>query len=112
MTRGGLGVTRGGLVTQVTGPSPRIPGEAQVTYARTPVPGQPADPWHNRLAWHDEVRPVQPGAAVPPGCLLVKMANAQAVSTCNTVPGQVLALPDAEARALLRQGLAREVRTG
>ena len=104
---------RDGLVSQVTGPSRRVPGDAQVTYARTPFPRQPADPSHNRMDWEGEVWPAQPGAAVPAGCLLVKVANAIATSAGNAVPGSadVFALPDAEARDLLRQGMAREVRT-
>ena len=112
---GGVHVSRqDGLVSRVTGLSRRMPGEAQPVYARTPVPRQPADPSHNRMDWEGEIWPAQPGAAVPPGFLLVKVANAIATSGGNAVPGSadVFALPDAEARDLLRQGLAREVRTG
>lgn len=103
-----------GPLTQVSGLSRRVPGEAQPAFARNPFPQQPADPSHNRMDWEGEIWPAQPGAAVPPGYLLVKVANAIATSGGNAVPGSadVLALPHDEARALLRQGLAREVRTG
>lgn len=70
-----------------------------------------ADPEANRHDWAAEVKPTA-AEPVPDGYLLIKMANSQAVSAGNVTPGQVLALPYDEARALVRQGLAREVRTG
>ena len=89
---------------------PRLADVTRTAYAgRHPmVPVPAADPGANRLDWYQDIRPRVP-VAVPLGCLAVKLANAGATSAGNHAPGDVAVLPDAEARALLRQGYAREV---
>jgi len=67
------------------------------------------DPAANRFDLDNQVHP-KAAIAVPPGYLAVRVQNAQRTSAGPCVPGQVVALPDAEARALLREGAAREVR--
>jgi len=63
----------------------------------------------NLFAWENDINP-EADLQVPPGYLGVRVQNAQRTSAGPCVPGQVVALPDAEARALLREGTAREVR--
>ncbi len=46
----------------------------------------------------------------PPGYLAARMQNAQRTSAGAVLPGQVVALPDPEARELIRESVAREVR--
>jgi hypothetical protein len=76
------------------------------------APQQTASPDANRLRWYQEIRPTA-AVSVLPGCLLVKMANAGRTSAGgHHVPGDVIALPYEEARSLINQGLAREVRRG
>ena len=82
--------------------------EAEIT---EPLAGRPpqvaADPAASRLDWEHDIRP-KADIAVPPGHLAIRVQNAQRTSAGVCVPGQVIALPDAEARELLRQGLGRE----
>jgi hypothetical protein len=63
----------------------------------------------NLFDWAHDTNP-KASLQVPPGYLGVRVQNAQRTSAGPCVPGQVVALPDAEARALLREGTAREVR--
>jgi hypothetical protein len=46
----------------------------------------------------------------PLGYLAVRMQDAQRTSAGAVLPGQVVALPDPEARELIRKSVAREVR--
>lgn len=95
----------------LTGMVPRPPqgDRAGSSYARThPLAPPPvADPDANRLP-RDPHNPRAP-VDVPDGHLAVKLANAIPTSLGHHAPGDIAVLPDDEARALLRQGYAREV---
>jgi hypothetical protein len=75
-------------------------------------PAEAADPGASRFTGTEH----RPSAviAVPPGFLAVQVMNAIATSAADGghEPGDIAVLPDDEARALLRQGLAREVLAG
>jgi hypothetical protein len=70
-----------------------------------------ADPSANGLDWEDDVRP-RAAVSVPDGHLAVKLANGGRTSAGgHHKPGDIVVLPGGEARRMIAEGRAREVRT-
>jgi hypothetical protein len=65
----------------------------------------------NLFDLENELRP-RADIQVPEGHRAIQMLNAQRTSGGIAAPGQVITLPDDEARRLLTESFAREVRVG